>query len=526
MKKLYIYGSAFMFICSIFLGINNVIALTTEEARVMLSTGQNPDGTTATQTQLQEANQIYYGVYYNNQSNVTSGTNGSTVTSTTEARCTGDTTTDYLAAQACANLAQTQGRARGLNINCGVNINFLPGINPATGLGYYMDSQCTFDGSTNYASGANRSSAVLLVGYEAGPTTSSNPNTHPSNISPGWSLLSPTITVGNRTTGSGSVTNNTTTSSQSNTAVSSGPAAYASTLTNILNSYIRQANTALQSVTTVPAWTIPTSTGGGVTGGTASTVNNFPRTITIMVNLVNVRAGADTAAAIIGQMTKNQTFVATNVVVGETVHGENRWWLRQNGGYIWAGNTDGGVSASVTTGGTSPGTNFTSFKQFSGNIMSNTWLESCSNTGTEQCLNVSPVSARYIKVQSASRSWIAWREIEIYDAQGNKITPVSVTAQHTWDNSYIFSPSDNVPHGANLAIDGNSNTIWNAGETAPGCNWLLTDRANRDGCGIGNQSAWILIDLGSAKNISKVRLLTENNPNPANATHTVLISAN
>lgn len=134
----------------------------------------------------------------------------------------------------------------------------------------------------------------------------------------------------------------------------------------------------------------------------------------------------------------------------------------------------------------------------------------------------SGVSFRYLKVQTVvSRSWVAWREIEAYDASGNKLTPVDATAQYTWRN-YPFDGQD---HGPKLAIDGNTDTVWNAGETAPNCNWFGTSAADRMGCGVGNQSAWIQVDFGSIKDVSKIRLLTENTPNPAAADHVLYISS-
>lgn len=360
MKKICKYSGALMVVCSILFSINTAFALTAKEAGQVLSSGLNPDGTTANSSQLQEANQVFYS-WYNNQPSVTSAANAGSgnsdnSTATTNAKCTGDTTTNYIDAQVCASLAQTEGAALGYNISCKVNINFLPGINPATGLSYYLDPTCTVNGQPNH-------SAVLLAGYEAGPTTSSNPNTHSGNVGPGWSILATELS---RTTtgsgaGSGSITN-TTSPGQSSYTSASGSTSYASSLINLLQNQIQQAQTALQSVTTVPAWTIPTAQtiSNGNAGATNINNNNassgFPKTIAIVVNLVNVRSGADTAASIIGQMTKNQTFVATGVVNGETVHGENHWWLRQTGGYIWSGNTDGGIPLAGTTGGNTNGT--------------------------------------------------------------------------------------------------------------------------------------------------------------------------
>lgn len=129
---------------------------------------------------------------------------------------------------------------------------------------------------------------------------------------------------------------------------------------------------------------------------------------------------------------------------------------------------------------------------------------------------------RYLKVNTVvSRSWVAWREIEAYDTAGNKIVPADTTAQYTW-RGY---PSDGQEHGPKLATDGNVNTVWNAGETASNCNWFGVSASDRAGCAIGGQSAWIQLDFGSVKNVSKIRLLTENSPNPASANHQLLVSS-
>jgi hypothetical protein len=149
-------------------------------------------------------------------------------------------------------------------------------------------------------------------------------------------------------------------------------------------------------------------------------------------------------------------------------------------------------------------------------------FKACPSTDTDTTVNANTTALRYLKVNTAiSRSWVAWREIEAYDAGGNKIVPADVTAQYTW-RGY---PSDGQEHGPKLATDGNVNTVWNAGETASNCNWFGTGATDRIGCAQGNQSAWIQLDFGSVKNVSKIRLLTENTPNPASATHQLLISS-
>lgn len=161
----------------------------------------------------------------------------------------------------------------------------------------------------------------------------------------------------------------------------------------------------------------------------------------------------------------------------------------------------------------SPTTNTSSYTTASGPVFGTTGATTGTVVTTQSVSG--PVSARFIKIQSSSRSWVAWREIEVYDKSGNKLTPAAVTASCTWCK-YTGDPSLVSPE---KSIDGNTSTVWNAGETNPTCDWGSLARL---GCGTGGQSAWIQIDLGRVADISKIRLLTENNPNPAEATHSVL----
>lgn len=113
-------------------------------------------------------------------------------------------------------------------------------------------------------------------------------------------------------------------------------------------------------------------------------------------------------------------------------------------------------------------------------------------------------SARYIKVDMTRSGWIAWREVEVYDKNGKKITPAGATVSCDWCNYPAKNQEQRVSSpGSQGAIDNNPSTNWNAGETAPGCNWI-----SGGGClPTSQRSAWIKLDLGSAKNVGKVRLL-------------------
>jgi hypothetical protein len=97
-------------------------------------------------------------------------------------------------------------------------------------------------------------------------------------------------------------------------------------------------------------------------------------------------------------------------------------------------------------------------------------------------------SFRQIKIETpSSNSWVAWREIEIYDSAGQKLAISSATATSEYRESVTAR-----------AYDGNINTVWNSGSY---------------------NNAGITIDLGGEKNVSKIRLLPANYPSPASTTH-------
>jgi len=95
-------------------------------------------------------------------------------------------------------------------------------------------------------------------------------------------------------------------------------------------------------------------------------------------------------------------------------------------------------------------------------------------------------SFRYLRIETTENAWVSWFEVELYDQNNNKITPVTATASSYW---YTQVPS--------LAIDGNLLTAWNSGETT----------CPSSTCPGAVRSAWIMIDLGSPKAVSRVRML-------------------
>lgn len=144
-------------------------------------------------------------------------------------------------------------------------------------------------------------------------------------------------------------------------------------------------------------------------------------------------------------------------------------------------------------------------------------------------------SFRYLKVESTSGSWIAWREIKIYDGNNQEIKPVNATVTSQWCTAADQKAVPQLcPAGATdccnppNVYDGNENTLWNSGgQNSDGSvRKCLTYFPQSMVCmAWAPQTAWIKLDLGEVKNISKIRLLTENSPNPVQASHKLLISS-
>jgi hypothetical protein len=102
---------------------------------------------------------------------------------------------------------------------------------------------------------------------------------------------------------------------------------------------------------------------------------------------------------------------------------------------------------------------------------------------------------RYLKIDATKvASWVAFREIEVYDQNGQKINLVNAKG-----SSGSWVPQNSGPE---KAIDGNPNTAWNAGETNPEC--MVNYGPS---CPNSSRNAWIVVDLGSSKQVSKIRVL-------------------
>ncbi len=123
-------------------------------------------------------------------------------------------------------------------------------------------------------------------------------------------------------------------------------------------------------------------------------------------------------------------------------------------------------------GGATPGS-LSLLGTLTGSTSESQWLQ----------LNSTATGVRYVKIiTTSSPSWVGWREIEVYGTPVvSKLTPASATASASYSSSYT----------PDKAIDGSSATWWSS------CNFPLQ---------------WIQLDLGSAADLNKIKLLVNQDP--------------
>lgn len=533
-----------------------------EVARIILSTGTDPaTGQPATQSQLQQANQTYYGTFYQNLSNVGTNNSGNSNSDSNSSPtvCTGDPRLNMEDALACAQIARQEGLARGLNVSCQVSIATYPLSAPGLP-GYYYNIPCTVNGSAGH-------DAVLLAGYNGTALTN-------TNLNPTWSLFTNSSPTNTNTS-----TNNTGTNTSTNTSTGSGFSSanttYPSTISGVVATQVNLARNALSYITSgassytlptfTPPVTLPTNTSTGSTNTTLA--QSCPR-----INS-SLRMGDNGAEVLLlttelvkeGLLSQSKTTFDAQVYNAVIAYQEkyassilSPVGLTRGSGFVGP-STISFMNARITCSSTSTGSTNTSgtstgggatglqnqinnlqalidslLAQLNGPISTSTG--GSANTGTTVTIPTTfsasktvtgPLSFRYLKVDTKSRSWIAWREIEVYDLQGNKITPTSGQVSCEWCNNNYFRDSNS--GGANKTYDGNVMTAWNAGETAPGCDWSKLNETI-DACIAANiddtkmsRVGWIVLDYGSMRNVSKIRMMTENNPNPSNAQHIISV---
>lgn len=104
------------------------------------------------------------------------------------------------------------------------------------------------------------------------------------------------------------------------------------------------------------ATTAPTTTNIAptTTGTTVAPNGTFPATILVTATSLNVRSAPNTAASLAGSQTLSagDTFTAVGEVVGESVNGNDIWYISSLGNYVWSGGTtiEGSVPITSPTG--------------------------------------------------------------------------------------------------------------------------------------------------------------------------------
>lgn len=101
----------------------------------------------------------------------------------------------------------------------------------------------------------------------------------------------------------------------------------------------------------------------------------------------------------------------------------------------------------------------------------------------------------------------------MYDKDNTKLKIINATSSCDWCG-YGTPPSYAV--GAKGVFDNNWETVWNAGETAPNCDWYIPHLRDDGIYGVGCspsavRSAWINVDLGKTYEIGRIRILIMGN---------------
>ena len=144
-------------------------------------------------------------------------------------------------------------------------------------------------------------------------------------------------------------------------------------------------------------------------------------TVSVTVPSLNVRSAPSTTAPLAGSQTLStgDQFTATSEVTGESVSGNDQWWVSSAGNYVWSGGTN--VASGAGTGVAS-GYDFATAKI--GGLASPTF--------------------RYLAFKTSG----SVSEVEAYDSSGAKIKPVNVD----------LSPGSAV--SASVLTDGDTSTVW------------------------------------------------------------------
>lgn len=309
--------------------------------------------------------------------------------------CTGPIYTDANASQACAALAETQGKARGYDITCKSVQMGLPYEDPNTGLRYYFDATCTVNGYEGQG-------AQLLAGYTGftGEISTGRYLTWSSAV-PGWDTLAINLKsfeavkmcggynyavnssgvyycLPSSTPTTQTPTTQTPTTSNVNTSAGNQTTTYIQNLVSTINNLVQK----YKNLNGLNTFSPTTNTTTNTSANTTTTGVNSSL-ITVNADALNIRQAPNTQASVLGQLKAGETFTAVCYVIGENVEGTSRWWKTSSGSYVWAGGTVGQPSSANTLCGSNTTTGSTS--QTTSNTMSgfDAWVSANgSRTGT------------------------------------------------------------------------------------------------------------------------------------------------
>ena len=424
---------------------------------------------------------------------------GTTAMTSTQV-CTGDVNNNISDAENCAKLAQSQAIAKGYTASCTVEKN----SNPLGNTIYFP--VCNINGSSGHG-------AILLAGYNS---------SNGSSINPGWATLS--TEIGHFTqTGSLQPTNTPKTSviPVMTTAIPNGTRTGANTQTstlvrdqlnkieldikniqekisnvyyrsiyNYFNDYNNTAATPNPKVTEIlnsikqtqsSAFTGTTSGSNNQSGNNPSNNQGGAGSCYVFTRTMQNGATGPEVLKLIEALSKAGFLKTTPLpsVFNFSVDSAVRAYQEANKAEILTP-----LSLNSGTGIVSERTRASLNKQC---LVTNDFVDNTPTSNIDQ----NNMAFRYLKVSSTDRYWIGFHEVEVYDKSGQKIPAINVSAT-----------SANGAYLATNATDGNYGTMWNAGETNPNC-----IEAYGPECPTSDRSASITLDLGSVKNVGRIRVV-------------------
>ena len=269
--------------------------------------------------------------------------------------CTGPIYSDADASQACATLAETQGKALGYTIACISQKVGLLYPEPNTGFMYYFNATCTVNGYegqgaqllvgyTGYTGPVNGRSlswngadsgwgtfATNLKSFEAAKMCGGTNYGYNQASGQYYCLPSTPTTTKTPTTPSVPSTPTTPAGEVPTGSITAAQNAYVQNIISVVNDLIQKYKIMIANTNTGAATNINTAT-NNTTGASTSLV-------TVNADVLNIRSAPNTQVSVSSQLKAGNSFIATCYVVGENIEGSSKWWKTSSGSYIWAGGT-------------------------------------------------------------------------------------------------------------------------------------------------------------------------------------------